>query len=218
MVHGYCASSNPWKQVSSAFTDAVYVEFLQQSDTNDQFAKKIFDFAEAQGLSSYSAIGYSQGGSAITHLKAHYWSGLDLITSGRKIQSVVTPYMGTSAAGSAAGLGSALGVGCGKNYDLSRDGAPLWAAGIPTATRQELYFYYVQYGDNGFNTRFCNNAMNMVLEKPNDGTTEVAYAPLPSANNLGLTISQCHTGTMKYPAAFTDSGRNSALNSNTGRS
>jgi len=218
MVHGYCAGSNVWQQYSGDFTNAVYVSFLKQSDSNDQFAKKIFDFGEQQGLSGYSAIGYSQGGSAITHLKAFYWSGLDIITNKRRIQSLVTPYLGTSAAGSTASLGSALGVGCGSNTDLSRDGAPLWAAGISQTIRSELYFYYVQYGDKGFNTRWCNNAMNMFLEKPNDGTTEVNYAPLNGANNLGLTVGECHVANMKYPPAFSNTARNTEMNNNAARS
>ena len=45
-------------------------------------------------------VGHSQGGLAALHLRSFYWSGLDLVSGGRVLQSVGSPYQGCSMAGS----------------------------------------------------------------------------------------------------------------------
>jgi len=213
LVHGYCSAGNPWSCCMGDWSNADYVNWPSESVSNDQFARKIDSFAKSKGLTGYSVVGYSQGGMAVAHLHNFYWSGMDLPVGGRIIQSLVTPFGGTSIAGSSAGLGKVFGVGCGANNDLTHDGANLWSRSVATSTRKEIYSYIVQYGDNGFNTRYCNNVVNMMLNKPNDGTTEVDYAILSGTNYLGLTVGQCHTKNMKYPPAFEDHNRNRQMNS-----
>lgn len=77
-------------------------------------------------------------------------------SGGRKIQSIGTPYQGSyrrkfteisgcTAAGSAANLGSAFGVGCGDNFDLSLDGAVLWLSGISSDAKANVYYYTTTY-------------------------------------------------------------------------
>jgi len=218
LVHGYCSTGNPWSCCMNDWTNAEWVDFGKESISNDEFARKIANDASKKGLSSYSVVGFSQGGMAVTHLFNYYWSGVDGPKNPRIVQTLVTPFRGTSIAGSSASLGKVFGVGCGVNNDLTRDGSSLWGSGIPSNTRKEIYSYAVQYGDNGFNTRFCNNVVNMFLEKPNDGTTEVDYAFLSGTNVLGVTVGQCHTANMKYPPAATDSARNKQMNSLAARS
>jgi pimeloyl-ACP methyl ester carboxylesterase len=219
LVHGYCSKSNPWATyIGTDWTNADYVEFVLASDTNDAFASKIYQFASSSGYTSFSLVGYSQGGMAIAHLRTFYWSGLDVPTNGRVLQSLVTPYQGNTLAGSTATLGQLFGAGCGSNYDLTVDGATLWLTGIPTSIRNEVYYYYVQFGDQGFNTRYCNAALNTMMDKPNDGVVTVNNAPLVGGHNMGLTVGQCHVAGNKYPAAFTDSTRNKEMNSNAARS
>jgi len=70
---------------------------LKQSRTNDQFALKIKEFAESQGITSFgivsdihsfmlrlylslSKVGHSQAGLASTHLHTYYFSGLEVAT------------------------------------------------------------------------------------------------------------------------------------------
>jgi len=210
--------SNPWAGYPNDFTDWDYVEFVMSSDTNDQFAKKILQYANDRSYTSFSLVGYSQGGLAISHLRTFYWSGLDVPTNGRVLQSLVTPYQGNTMAGSTATLGQLFGAGCGANNDLTVDGATLWLSKFPTSVRNEVYFYYVQYGDEGFNTRYCNNALNMMMAKPNDGVVTVDRAPLVGGHNEGVTVGQCHIAGMKYGPAFADSTRNKLLNSLAARS
>lgn len=59
----------------------------------------------------------------------------------------------------------------------------------------------------------CNFATNMVLDTPNDGTTELVRTQLPGANNMGVTEKQCHTEDMNYPAQTADAARNALLDS-----
>jgi len=218
LVHGYCVKENPWVNYLTDWNDVDYVEFTLSSDTNDAFAKKVYQYAESQGYSSYSLVGYSQGGMAVTHLSTFYWSGLDVPTNGRVLQSLVTPYQGNTLAGSTATLGQLFGAGCGANYDLGVDGASLWIATIPTDVRRQVYFYYVQFGDQGFNTRYCNNLVNAMISKPNDGVVTVDRAPLVGGNNMGVTVGQCHIAGMKYPPAFADSARNKEMDNAAARS
>jgi len=37
-----------------------------------------------------------------------------------------------------AGVGGLFGLGCGSNYDLTRDGAKLWSASIPTSATGDV--------------------------------------------------------------------------------
>jgi len=216
LVHGYCAASNPWSAYSSDWTNAYYFLSANSNDTNDSFAKKIAAFATAQGLKSYSAVGYSQGGMAISHLVNYYWSGLDNPKNGRVLQSVVTPYQGSSAAGTTASLGKLFGVGCGSVYDLTKDGASLWLSGVTTETRALVYYYYVTY-DETQSAKYCNAATNLVLTKPNDGLTELIYAPLKGGVDCGKKSGWCHGNNMKYSPAFSDSTRNQEMNSKAAR-
>jgi len=75
-------------------------------------------------------------------------------SGGRLIQSVGSPYGGTALAGctfylpnsspaypsalALAGVGGLFGLGCGSNYDLTRDGAKLWSASIPTSATGDV--------------------------------------------------------------------------------
>mmetsp|Transcript_7767 Transcript_7767/g.10728 ORF Transcript_7767/g.10728 Transcript_7767/m.10728 type:complete len:685 (-) Transcript_7767:61-2115(-) len=217
LLHGYCSDSNPWETYAEDWTDAYYFINPGASISNDEFAKKVVEFAEQNGLDSFSLVGHSQGGMVATHILNYYWSGIDLITEGRKVQSVGTPYKGATAAGSIADLGNAFGVGCGSNFDLSKDGANLWLGGITTDVRKEVYFYTSTYEQGKFFGDYCNLAVNTICEWPNDGATELDYAVLDGGNNQGNTEKQCHTTGMKYNAQYYDRTRNQQMNSLGGR-
>jgi len=57
-------------------------------------------------------------------------------------------------------------------------------------------------------------AINLILEWPNDGTTELMYAYMPSGTNMGNVKGECHTSEMCYPPQYCDKGRNAILNAN----
>jgi len=209
LVHGYCATINEFPP--SQFTNGYQYKDLKASRSNDQFALRIRDFGAP--YSAFSTVAHSQGGLASLHLKAFYWSGLDVATGGRKIQSVGSPYQGTSIAGSLADLGAIFGIGCGGNVDLTRDGASNWLKGVPVSARSEVFYYTTQYDDYWWVLpNDCVSAGNMVLAKPNDGTTEQQYGQLPGANNAGHKKAWCHTTDMKYPNQCTDATRNAEMN------
>jgi hypothetical protein len=217
LVHGYCSGTNPWAPYPNDWTDAYYFLNPSTSISNDEFSRMVIDYSEDEGLERFSIVGHSQGGMVGAHIANFYFTGLDISQNGRKVQSLGTPYQGCSAAGSAANLGDAFGVGCGSNFDLSLDGASLWEPSITADSRGEVYYYTTSYQQGNFFGDYCNMAINMILEWPNDGTTELAYADLNLANDLGNTQKQCHITDMKYSAQYYDHNRNKVMNTNAAR-
>jgi len=211
LVHGYCSTTNPWP--IEDFTNAIQFLNPSASITNDAFANLIAQFAINNNIDVFSLIGHSQGGMASLHLHNFYWTGLELTTTGRKIQSVGTPYQGNSGAGTLADIGEFFGIGCGSNFDLSRDGAQLWVPTISSTSQVDLSFYTTQY-DTGYLINYCNLAINLVLEWPNDGTTELVFAYMPNGSNMGTVKGECHITDMAYPPQYCDESRNAIMNVN----
>jgi len=165
----------------------------------------VIAFAQSNGLDSFGLIGHSQGGVVATHIHNFYFSGLEGATGGRLIQSVGTPYQGSTAAANAADLGKVFGIGCGANSDLrsknllksfflpcgsryfisSRDGAANWLSGISSDARKDVYYFTTTYKRNTFFGDYCSAPMNVILQWPNDGVTELKYAKLEGANDMG---------------------------------
>eukprot|EP01027_Heterolobosea_sp_BB2_P008908 GEZU01013198.1.p1 GENE.GEZU01013198.1~~GEZU01013198.1.p1 ORF type:complete len:674 (+),score=199.90 GEZU01013198.1:77-2098(+) len=204
LVHGYCTRAMPWSLED--FTDYAAFEDYNANRNHDQFAQLIAQFAS--GFDSYGLIGHSQGGPAILHLFTFYWTGVDEADGKRILQSVGSPYLGNTLAGSLAHVGEIFGVGCGTNFDLTTDGAALWLPSIPKASRQQVYFYTTQYKPFSY----CNAAAQAVLKWPNDGTAEYKYTQLPDANNMGHKEGWCHSVDMHFPPQCTDHTRNAEMN------
>merc|ERR1711865_690551 len=113
-------------------------------------------------LSSWSVIAHSQGGNAMLHLYANYYSGLDhsegrgaqdnsalsmseqTAGEGRLIQSVGSPYQGTPIMDAAGHLPSRwlpdLYYGSTYVHDLSLDGAAQWLSTIPGSARNHVTY------------------------------------------------------------------------------
>jgi len=218
LLHGYCSSDNPFQKNAHVFSNAGFFLSPSSNDLNDAFAIKVHNFAGGLGSSSYSTIGHSQGGVVSLHLLNYYWSGLDQSGTGRKIQTVGTPWYGNSAGGSTASLGKLFGIGCGANNDLSIDGASNWLTGINEDHAQEVYYYTTTYKQGNLFGDYCNMAINALLQWPNDGVTEIKYAKLVGGNNCGNTEKWCHTTDMKYSAQYTDNTRNAEMNAKAARS
>jgi hypothetical protein len=211
LVHGYC-SGNVWGPVSGQFSnDSVFLD-TNQNRSHDTFANLIASFGSS--YSSYGIVAHSQGGAASLHLYTYYWSGLDYATGGRLIQSVGTPYQGTSLAGNAAVLGQIFGVGCGTNYDLTYSGASSWLSGVPSWARNAVNYYTTSFKDNWWSYDYCHLVTDLLLNDPDDGTTEKAKGQLSSGVNRGHKTGWCHTSGMADPPQTTDSSRNSTMNSN----
>jgi len=217
LLPGYCAASNPWARNKGDFTNAYFFDELNLNVPNDQYAKRVIQFAEREGLKSFGLIGHSQGGKVSLHIHNFYFSGLEEATGARPIQAVGTPWQGSTAAGDYADLGNIFGVGCGKNVDLSRDGAANWLAGISTDSRKDVFYFTTTYKRGNLMGDYCSMAMNLVLQWPNDAITELKYAQLAGANNLGNKDKWCHTTEMAYPAQYDDHDRNKDMNANAAR-
>lgn len=212
LVHGYC-SGLVWP--TSNFSNYAVFQDLNQNRTHDQFAQLIDSYGD--NFDSFGIVAHSQGGAAALHLYTYYWSGLDYSSGNRLIQSVGTPYQGTSLAGNLALLGDIFGVGCGYNWDLTYDGAALWLANIPSWARSEVYYYTTSFTDKWWRYDYCQWASDLILSDPDDGTTEKWSGQLSGANNMGHKTGWCHTQNMRDPAQYLDSSRNSNMNSNANR-
>lgn len=215
LVHGYC-SGDAWGPVAYQFGTASVFKDFNKNRSHDQFANLIKTFGAT--WNSFGVVAHSQGGAASLHLYTYYWSGLDNATGSRLIQSVGTPYQGTALAGNAAVLGSVFGVGCGTNSNLTYSGASSWLAGIPTSSRAKVSFHTTSFKlTNWYTNDYCNMATDLLLNDPEDGTTEKSKGQLSGAVNLGHKTGWCHTSGMRDPGQVTDSSRNSNMNSNAAR-
>eukprot|EP00052_Salpingoeca_macrocollata_P027482 m.261117 g.261117 ORF g.261117 m.261117 type:complete len:684 (-) comp22745_c3_seq2:96-2147(-) len=218
LLHGYCAKQNPFLERASDFTDALYFLDASQARPTDDFAKLVVEFAEKQGLTSYGLAGHSQGGMVSLHTLNFYHTGLDNAVGNRKIQTLASPFHGNSAIGAADTAQNVFGEGCGSLNSLSVDGAALWLSGITAETIAQLNYYYTQYDKGGlFGIGYCSMAMDLFLDKPNDGATENKRATLTGGTNRGLTLGQCHVKELNWPASFLDSSRNQEINANAAR-
>lgn len=213
LVHGWCATIQPWEG-QEEFDNAVLFKDLKQNRPTAQFAELLA--AATAELLSFGLVGHSQGGLASLHLHNYIWSGLESAVGERKIQSVGTPYLGSAGAGSSADTIKIFGYGCGASFDLSIDGAALWQTGIQTEARKDVFFYRTQWADKGL-IKYCNLASNAVLSWPNDGMAEVKRGELAGGNDMGIFKGECHTFNMKYEAQYRSVDRNTILNAKAAR-
>lgn len=218
LLHGYCAEKNPFAVNPGDWTDNLFFLRSKVSMPHDEYAQRVVTFANENGLSSYGLVGHSQGGIVTLHSLNYYFSGLDAAVGPRKIQSLASPYNGNSAAGNTADLGKLFGLGCGPNFDMTVDGATLWMAGISANALNQANYYTTQYDKGGlFGGGWCNMLTNALLNKPNDGTTEMKYATLNGGNHRSHVIGQCHIDGMNWPASYFDHARNAEMNSQAAR-
>lgn len=209
LVHGYCTDATPFT-VSHFSGNLAQFQDYNQSRSHDQFALQML--AQSANMKSFGVVGHSQGGMGALHLYTYYWSGLDWARNGnRLIQSVGAPYQGTALAGNAAVLGDIFGFGCGENTDMTYTGSANWLSLIPTASRQQVYYYTTSFED-GFGFDYCNFVTDLLLSDPDDGVIERDAGQLPGANNMGHLEGWCHTADMRDPGQCTDPNRNAIMN------
>jgi len=84
-------------------------------------------------------------------------------------------------------------------------------------TRKAVHFFTTTYEQGTFFGDYCNLAMNIILQWPNDGTTEIKYATLDGATSMGNKQKWCHTTSMKYSPQYTDKARNAEMNAEAAR-
>jgi hypothetical protein len=212
LVHGYC-SGGVWP--TSHFSNYAVFQDFNQNRSHNQFAQLIGSYGSQ--FDSFGVVAHSQGGAATLHLYTYYWSGLDWSSGNRLIQSVGTPYQGTSLAGMLALLGEIFGAGCGTNWDLTYDGASLWLSGIPSWARSRVYYHTTAFEWKWWRYDYCSLATDLFLSDPEDGVVERWAGQLSGANNMGHKSGWCHTNSMRDPAQYLDYSRNSNMNANANR-
>lgn len=209
LVHGYCSGGNPF--TTSHFSgDVAVFHDPEVSRSHDAFALEMM--AQASPMKSFGVAAHSQGAMAALHLYTFYFSGLDWARGDRLIQSVGAPYQGTALAGNAAVLGDVFGFGCGENADMTYVGSANWLSLIPTASRQQVWYYTTSFEDRPFLYDYCNIITDLLLDDPDDGVIERSAGQLPGANNMGHVEDWCHTTGMRDPAQCTDASRNATIN------
>ena len=212
LVHGYC-SGGVWP--TGHFSNYSVFQDFNQNRSHNQFAQLIN--SHGSQFDSFGIVAHSQGGAASLHLYTYYWSGLDWSNGNRLIQSVGTPYQGTSLAGMLAVLGDIFGAGCGTNWDLTYDGASLWLSGIPSWARSRVYYHTTSFSWAWWRYDYCSLATDMFLSDPEDGVVERWAGQLSGANNMGHKTGWCHTDSMRDPAQTHDYNRNVNMNANANR-
>jgi hypothetical protein len=211
LVHGYCAKETPFDL--DEFTDYAVLEDFNKNRLNDEFAQAIFDFVEQQGITKYSLVSHSQGGFGSLHLYTYYHSGVDNTGSGRKLQSIGTPYHGSAVAGTLADIGNIFGLLCGSNDDLTYDGAERWLGEIPPDKQNEVYYYTTQYGDGGLFGSYCIWGAGALLGHPNDGLVTISKTDLPEGHLVNHFVGECHSVGMHYDPQCKNKERNTEINS-----
>lgn len=216
LVHGYCAGGNPYPL--GDFTDAVAFDGGETANnwSHLEFAAKIDEFADAQGIDGCGIIAHSQGGAASLTLYNTAWSCLDYANQGgdRLIQTVGTPYGGTALAGNLAAIGDVFGAGCGYNEDLTYDGALTWQATLASWAKAEVWYYTTTFETKWWRYDYCHLATDLFLSNDEDGTTEKVSGTLSGANFAGHNDKECHTSGMRDPDQTKNPSRNADMNAN----
>eukprot|EP00040_Diaphanoeca_grandis_P025572 m.141815 g.141815 ORF g.141815 m.141815 type:complete len:725 (-) comp30216_c0_seq2:300-2474(-) len=223
LVHGYCADRNPFELDPDDWTNVCYYSAGREGDKianeNDDFAKNVLRFIDTKNVNAYSMMGQSQGGMVTLHILNHYHTGMDLITEGRKIQSIATPFLGNSAFANLGWIVDIIAGDCKVPTSLSREGATEWISGITQENIEETNVYWTKYDKGGlFGEGWCNQLMNVFLQLPNDGATEVVFSNPGANSNLYPEVTgQCHAEDMEWLWSVLDSGRNKEINAAAGR-
>ncbi|MEW5987681.1 MAG: choice-of-anchor X domain-containing protein [Chloroflexota bacterium] len=205
LVHGYC-SYLVWP--TQYYTDYAVFSDTFQARSHDEFAQLILE--QGAAYDSYGIVAHSQGGAAALHLYSYYESGLDDASGPRLIQSLGTPYQGTS-------LAVFSWLACGEVWDLTYDGAALWLAGIPTWAREEVYYRTTSDTNYWWWWDYCLIVTAPFLEDPEDGVVERWAGQLESGHNLGHNFGFCHAILMRDPAQYNSPRINQDFNANAAR-
>lgn len=237
IVHGWC-EDNPWNQKRFTDTDHYFYrgdnyfyEHPGDNISNDRFARQIAAEGNSRFKNFFSVVAHSQGGMAAVHLRTFYWSKLNLAEAygvPRPIQSVGTPYAGTSLMNADMALSFATLFwlsrgrgslnGCGLNYDLTTWGARSWLNNIPSHVRQLTHVYTTthriqqRWWHLDFWNYICNFWSSIWLNGPDDGTSSLYSArALAGAHIYPNREERCHVSGMRYMAQCEDQALNDEM-------
>ena len=224
LVHGWCDTNAAWNQFD--FNDGPTFEYTNndRSLSRNNFARAIRDQADPTFRDWFSVVAHSQGGQAAVHLQAYFFSGLDLSPAPRPIQTVGTPYQGSTLMDLyfAYGLGWILNEifnfsDCEPQFTLTTPSSYFWSIFLPRASQEDTFYYRTIHDtpNNFFQAlqfwRWKCNFASYILLGRDDGVVRPFKSWLVFGNNMGITESQCHTGGMRYMDQRDDRGRNDIM-------
>ena len=226
LVHGWCADNSAWNQ--NHFNNGPTFEYshYDRSIGRDEFAIRIKNQAEAEFDNWFSIVAHSQGGQAAVHLKAYYFSGLDSSPATRPIQTVGTPFLGSSLMDLYYGLSSIPFVApiiglfndCEAQFTLTTPGSYGWNIFLPASARNATSFHRTTHAIPSsfwnwwqFWRWKCNLLSYFIIGRDDGVTTPRAGAFLfGGGQNMGIKRRQCHND-MQYPDQKDDVNRNNLM-------
>ncbi len=225
LVHGWC-SGNVWPRgdfevAGRVGGTEVFADF-SQSRSHDNFAQRIRDQGAARFIDSFSVVSHSQGGAAAVHLRAFYNSLLDASTAPRRMQSVGTPYRGSTlmdfylATGPLGWLIATILGECTPQFSLGTLGSAVWRATVPSWAKNEVWYYRSGHRrpSNFFQRlqfwRWRCNLASFVIPGWDDGVVADWQGVLSNGRNMGVTSSECHLN-MNHGGQTRNQGRNNIM-------
>jgi hypothetical protein len=222
LVHGWC--SNPVWPANDFFRGGTAIfSDPGASRSHDAFALLIRDQGASHFNSAFTVVAHSQGGAAATHLRAFYTSLLDSSTAPRRIQTVGTPYGGSTLMNYYLGTGSLgyliaeiFGL-CTPQVDLGTLGGALWRSSLPNWVGNDVYYYRTGYQrartfwEKLQFWRWRCNVASFVIPGWDDGVVGEFQGILPGAHDMGITESECHTVGMHHDPQTEDHARNAIM-------
>lgn len=226
LVHGWC-SGNVWPigghfgLPGRAGGTELFTDF-DQSRSHDNFAQRIRDQGAARFIDSFSVVAHSQGGAAAVHTRAFYNTLLDASTAPRRIQSVGTPYRGSTlmdfylATGPLGWLIATILGECTPQFSLGTLGSALWRVTVPSWAKSEVWYYRSGHRrpSNFFQRlqfwRWRCNLASFVIPGWDDGVVSTAQGVLSNGRNMGVTASECHLN-MNHGGQTRNQGRNNLM-------
>lgn len=221
LVHGWCSDEVwPWWEFNRGPT-AVFAD-PDASRSHDNFALEIRNQGESHFNNAFTVVAHSQGGAAATHLRAYYFSRLDNSTAPRRIQTLGTPFGGSTlmdlymATGPLGWLiGEILGY-CLPQPDLGTIPSAFWRSSLPNFARNDVFYYRTGYRraqglwEKLQFWRWRCNLGSFVIPGWDDGVVSESQGFLSGANNMGITEGECHTD-MHHGPQTENPGRNAIM-------
>lgn len=227
LVHGWC-SNTTWPLWQFGLPGRIGgTEIFSDfgvSRSHDAFALEIRNQGHEHFSEAFTVVGHSQGGAAALHLRAFYTSRLDNSTAPRRIQSMGTPYGGSTLMDFYLGSGplsevitDIFGFCSPPQPDLGTVGSAFWSSSIPAFARDDVYYYRTgfQRPQNVWQRlqfwRWRCNAASFLIPGWDDGVVSVSQGLLAGAHSMGVTEGECHTPEMNHNPQTRNIGRNDVI-------
>lgn len=223
LVHGFC-SGFVWPvadfNVGGRVGDTAVFDDRNQSRSHDAFARRIREQGDALFPSNFTVVAHSQGGAAATHLRAFYNSNLDLSNAPRRIQTMGTPYGGSTlmdlyiAIPLLWGFAEAVGSCFPPQFDLTTLGSRIWQATLPWWVRDDVFYHQTTHNlpRNFWQAlqfwRWNCGFASYLIVGPDDGVVSLPQGLFLGGHAQTPGVGECH---VRNPAQTDNPGRNDIM-------